>query len=273
MTFSAATTRSRCEIECLKLSPDLLNCPLDLANQNSCKTKERYDKCHPTEIQIVIPTLNEIEGIGSTIREIRLFFKPEEAQILVIDGGSEDGTIEKAINLGARVVIDTYPGKGSAFQRALKEVTSPFIFMVDGDFTYDISCLPKMLEVLKFSPTSVVVGIRTHKGTTAMTPLHKIGNWGLSAVATVLYQTYMPDVCSGLWGFTLKNLRGFSITSKGFTLEADLFNNVYRRKLSIYTLPVNYRPRPGASQPKLKTVMGFEIFRFLVERRFSKWVI
>ena len=82
---------------------------------------------------VLIPTLNEIETIEMVIEG---FYQNGFTNILVIDGGSVDGTKEKAEEKGATVILQSSEGKGNAVREAFRMIESEIILMVDGDGTY-----------------------------------------------------------------------------------------------------------------------------------------
>lgn len=65
-------------------------------------------------ISIIIPTYNEEGQIGELLSYLKQHSTPALVDIIVSDGGSEDSTIEKALNAGAKAVLS--PGKGRAAQ-------------------------------------------------------------------------------------------------------------------------------------------------------------
>ncbi|MEM1646318.1 MAG: UDP-N-acetylglucosamine 2-epimerase, partial [Ignisphaera sp.] len=92
---------------------------------------------------MVIPTLNEAEAIGLVIDELRGY---GFSKILVVDGRSRDGTPEIAAARGARVVTQRGEGKADAVRTALDFVDTPYMLVIDGDYSYDPSCAYRMLE-------------------------------------------------------------------------------------------------------------------------------
>jgi len=80
-------------------------------------------------ISIIIPTLNEANVIGETI--IRLP-KSEQVEILVVDGGSRDGTDEMARKLGARV-LSTAPSKAGQMNAGAAEARGEVLLFLHAD--------------------------------------------------------------------------------------------------------------------------------------------
>ena len=63
-------------------------------------------------ITVVIPCLNEKEGIGKVLRELPSFVD----EVVVVDNGSTDGTAAVARELGAQVVTELHRGYGRAYK-------------------------------------------------------------------------------------------------------------------------------------------------------------
>jgi len=111
-------------------------------------------------VSAIIPTSNEAQGIGPTIREINDVL--ENPEILVIDANSVDGTPQIALDLGARVVRQVRRGKGRALKQILPYVsaTSKYFVIIDGDFTYARAFLGSAIENIRLNDYGHVSGLR-----------------------------------------------------------------------------------------------------------------
>ena len=67
-------------------------------------------------VAVVVPTLNEIDGITGLIPSIKKTLGRYRTEVIVIDGKSSDGTIVRARELGARVLTQQRSGYGDALQ-------------------------------------------------------------------------------------------------------------------------------------------------------------
>jgi glycosyltransferase involved in cell wall biosynthesis len=124
--------------------------------------KERYKPKKPTEI--VIAALNEERGIGPTILELTNIIQTNK--ILLIDGNSNDRTVEVAEKYGAKIYFQDGKGKGNAVTKATKclEKDTEYVIITDADYTYPAEHLPKMIQILEEKPTvGMVCGNRFHK--------------------------------------------------------------------------------------------------------------
>jgi glycosyltransferase involved in cell wall biosynthesis len=223
------------------------------------------------QIAIILPAFNEEGTIGKVIDEI-----PQQAleesgysvYVLVVDNNSTDRTGQFARHKGANVIVEPRKGKTKAVMTGLKSVRADIIFMLDTDFTYPATYIPKMLNLL--TNHDAVIGSRL-KGTRengSMSRLNVIGNYLLSLIATVLYQRRISDVCTGYWGFKGKIVENLNFKCTGFEFEAELFSHLARKGYSIAELPIYYRRR--ASPPKLKSLKdGIRIGWTLLTRRFQ----
>ncbi len=222
------------------------------------------------DVVVLIPTLNEVETIGQTIKDV-LGCVPG-CKVLVLDSYSKDGTAGRASRAGATVVYAPTGGKGVAVRSVLGDIMAEYprcqYVMLDGDATYPARYIPDILEELN-NGADVVMGYRSVREQGAMSKINIIGNFGLSLLASILYKRRVRDVCTGLWGFGRGVLERFTITSGRFTLEADLFVNAERTKCKIKQIPIEYKVRPLGGSSKLGTVDGLKIGWFLVRSRFS----
>jgi len=88
----------------------------------------------PGDVTILIPTLNEEEAIGKVIQELKSY---GYHNILVVDGYSQDRTVEIARENGAKVIYQVGHGKAAAIKTGLERVRTPYVLIMDGDGTYD----------------------------------------------------------------------------------------------------------------------------------------
>ena len=220
-------------------------------------------------VAVIIPTLNEGYSIGKVIEGVPIADLSKnglETAVYVIDGQSNDGTREIAIEKGAQVILEDRRGKGFAVQTAFKSIAADYEIMVDGDNTYPIEMLTEMVRLLK--KNDVVIGSRL-KGVIepgAMTKLNVVGNVFLSFLASVLFGLRVSDVCTGFWGYRSDAIRRLTLTASGFEIEADMFVECVRKGLRVAEIPIIYRARKD--QPKLSSLRdGIKIGLFLCKRR------
>ncbi len=216
-------------------------------------------------VSILLPTLNEEESIGRTIKEVRAVVP--RAEIVVIDGLSTDRTVEIAESLGARIVIEKRRGKAFAIKTAFREIDSDYALMIDADNTYPVKDIPKFLSLLKDS--DVVMGSRfidrSRIEPGAMSLLHVLGDRVISLFASVLFLRPVSDVCTGIWAFRKSAYKAFVISAYTFELECNLFAQSVKKGFRLLEVPITYTRRGGRS--KVRLLDGAKICLFLLEER------
>jgi rSAM/selenodomain-associated transferase 2 len=107
----------------------------------------------PQTISLVIPTLNEAEALPETIRRARVI--PEVSEIIVVDGGSQDGTREIAGHLGCRV-FESAAGRGGQMRLGACEATGEVVLLLHADTWLPADAGQAVLQALR--DTTVVGG-------------------------------------------------------------------------------------------------------------------
>jgi dolichol-phosphate mannosyltransferase len=213
-----------------------------------------------SSISVVIATLNEEEGIGPTIVEMRKVLN--NPYMVVIDGNSVDRTIEIAKNMGADVMLQEGRGKGDAMFQGIKTLAAkvPYIVFTDADYTYPAQYIPQMVEILETNPhVGMVIGNR-FKGQynlskTITNPFY-VGNKLLAFAQLVMNGVNLGDPLSGLRVVRTQALDGWKPKSKGFDVEAEMNTIIERRGYGIMEVPIDYRDRMGEKKLKLRHGLG-----------------
>ncbi|MEM3083832.1 MAG: glycosyltransferase family 2 protein [Nitrososphaerales archaeon] len=204
-------------------------------------------------VTIVIPTLNEEQGLGKVLEELKLLGLKN---ILVVDGYSSDRTVDIATQMGAKVVYQHGKGKTGAIKTAIYSVNTPYMVVMDGDFTYDASCIDRFLQHM--NSYDEVIGARMTSSNN-MSHLHKFGNMVITKIFNLLMNTNLSDVCSGMYLLRTSSARELNLETDGFDVEAEIAAQIASSG-GITEVPVIYRPRLG--KQKLSTWKhGFKIVR------------
>ena len=217
--------------------------------------------------QIIIAALNEEPGIGRTITE--LLDHLDTNRVLVVDGFSQDKTVEIAKNCGANILFQDGIGKGDAISKAFENIGRDveYLVLTDADYTYPAEYVPKMIDILKQNPSvGMVCGNRfsEHVDSTTLRGSFCFGNKLLAVAHTLFNGVNMRDPLTGLRVIRAEILRNAKIKSKSFDFEVELNHRVEREGFRIVEVPIRYRKRLG--EKKLKLSHGATILkRILLE--------
>lgn len=220
-------------------------------------------------VSVIIPTLNEREGIDDVIEGIPINSLKKfgyQVEILIVDGGSTDGTVEKVEKMGLDV-IHCNGGKAEGVREGLKKAEGDYVFLIDGDDSYPPERIEDMVKELE-NGSDMILGSRFQGEINdgAMTAKNKIGNKILTWIANNLYGTEVSDLCTGLRGLRVNGLEAESIPGKGFEIEAGLHTLFSEKDIS--EIGIRYAERKGDS--KLKTRDGFKIAIRLIKEKFEE---
>ena len=114
----------------------------------------------PPLVSVVIPCLNQVDGIGTCVRKAMAAFEclGVSGEVIVVDNGSTDGSAEVAASDGALVVHERRRGYGSAYLAGFHAARGQYFVMGDGDDTYYFLDIPRFLEPLRNGTADRLIG-------------------------------------------------------------------------------------------------------------------
>lgn len=215
----------------------------------------------------LVSAKDEEEGIANTLEELSKVLP--NIKILVVDGHSQDKTVEIAKDFNADVAVQPGYGKGDAVAHGLRLLNGDwdYVILTDADFTYPAEYIPQMIEVLEKKPSvGMMCGNRfnSHFHLKGMNNVFYLGNRLLAFSHNMLNGVTLRDPLTGLRVVRAEILKGWKPKSVGFDIEVELNHHVERRGYGIEEIPIPYRTRLG--RKKLKITSAFEIIkRMLLE--------
>jgi len=207
-------------------------------------------RCAMKKISIVIPALNEEEAITGTIQAIpkdKLEAMGYEAQILVVDNGSNDRTGELASQAGAEVVFEPERGYGRAYKTGFAHARGDIIATADADLTYPVEDIPKLVQTLEQENLDFITTNRyAYMRDGAMSPMHRVGNAILNLTTRLLFGADIRDSQSGMWVFKRSLLHNMKLRYDTMALSEELkLEACYFIKSNWKEVPIEYRARVG----------------------------
>ena len=204
-------------------------------------------------LTLVIPTLNEAGNIGELIRRARkvLDRMGVTSEILIIDGGSRDGTCEEAEGEGARALRDIGGGYGGALRAGFAEARGEYIITMDSDLSHD----PEFFEALweARGRADIVIASRYVPGGQADMPMFRyVLSRILNAVFTVILRVPVKDISSGFRLYRRSVIESITCTASDFDVLEEILIKLYLSGHRVAEAPFHYRPRQeGKSHARL----------------------
>jgi len=216
---------------------------------------ERTGSSHPDieraapTLSVVLPTMNEEEGIAECLENIRQAEDEIGIDIqIIVSDSSTDRTPEIAREHGATVVKPPEEGYGNAYKYGFEHVRGEYVAIGDADTTYDFKELPKLLTPLVLEEVDIVLGSRfigeIKPG--AMPALHQyIGNPLLTAFLNKFYRAGVTDAHSGFRVIRRDALEKLDLKSGGMEFASEMIMEAAEKDLEIVEVPITYHERVG----------------------------
>ncbi len=225
-------------------------------------------------IAVAIPCYNEAGAVEAVVNE--WWAALPEAEIVVFDNNSSDGTGAIARRLGVRVVEVREQGKGHAVRAIFEDLADrDAVILVDGDGTYPADAARALLEPILAGRADMTVGNRRPVAELgAMSPVRGLGNILIGWAFFVLIGPGTRDLLSGYRVFGRHFREVIRPRSVGFEIEAELVGQAVARGLRVVEFDVPYRPRIAGTASKLRAFRdGSRIVGTILRQslRFRPW--
>ena len=192
-------------------------------------------------VAAVIPALNEVEALPRVLRE----FPPGVVdEVIVVDGGSRDGTAEAAREAGARVVVETRRGYGRACAVGAASTNAEVIVFLDGDGSDDPACLPDVLEPILTGRAAISLGARTRREPGALLPHQLLGNRFVVLLVRVVYGVRLRDI-PPMRAARRDVLERLALTDMSYGWPTEMIVKATRAGLPVAEVEVACRARRG----------------------------
>jgi len=205
------------------------------------------------DLSVVVPVLNERENVE------RLLPRAAAAiaglglshELLVVDGGSTDGTAEAAAAAGARVLRQELPGYGGALREGLAAATGTYVLTLDADLSHDPDFITKLWRAR--SSADVVIASRYVKGGVAYMPRHRLV---LSRILNAFFAKGLSlpvrDLSSGFRLYRAGAVQALALEGTNFEVLEEILVKAHAAGWRIAEIPFTYYPRErGASHARI----------------------
>jgi glycosyltransferase involved in cell wall biosynthesis len=240
----------------IRPTTDYADAPLDQSNDD-------------LELTVVMPCLNEERTVVACVQKALGTMNAAgiRGEVLVVDNGSVDRSVEVSRAAGARVVHQSLKGYGNALRKGFAEARGRYILMGDCDESYDFGDLGRFVAQLR-GGADLVMGNRLAGEIKpgAMPWLHRwIGNPGLTWFLNLLFRAGIGDTYCGLRGFRNDAVPRMNLQMPGMELAPEMVIKSARAGLRIEEIPITLWPDGRDRKPHLRTFRdGWRGLRFML---------
>lgn len=221
------------------------------------------------KLLIIIPAWNEHDALPGVLREITE--TSLDADILVVDDGSEDNTSDIALAAGAEVLtLPVNLGVGGAMRAGYVYAARkayPLVVQVDADGQHKTADIPRLIQQMKDTGSDIVIGARfADKGNY---PVHGPRSWAMKLLAWQLSKFCKTHLTDSTSGFKLTNPKATSLFARempaeylGDTIEALVIAS--KAGLRITQVGVEMRERQAGEPSHTPLKSAIFLFRAVI---------
>ncbi len=194
---------------------------------------------------VLIPALDEAGAIADVVRRVPAAL---DADVLVVDNGSRDGTAAVAAAAGARVVHEPRRGYGRACHAGVAASPSAAVVVfIDGDGSMPPEEIEALLAPIAEGRADLVCGSRTARREPGSMPAHQaLGNRVALVLLRLLYGVRLTDL-GPYRAVRGELLRDLGMRPSRFAWPAEMLARAARRRARIVEVEVGYRRRSAGT--------------------------
>ena len=221
------------------------------------------------ELSVVMPCLDEEKTVPICVAKALRTMKQLGVigEVVIVDNGSRDRSVEVATQAGARVVHQPLRGYGNALRKGFDEARGRYIIMGDADDSYDFTDLERFLERLRGGADLVMGNRLAGEIKPGAMPWHHrwIGNPGLSWFLNLLFHTGVGDSHCGMRGFSKEAYRRMNLQMPGMEMASEMVIKSALSRLRIEEIPITLWPDGRDRRPHLRSFRdGWRHLRFML---------
>ena len=197
------------------------------------------------KVSIIVPALNEELAIGNVVRSLKQSF--ENAEVIVVNDGSEDKTEKIASSEGAIVVSHARNlGYGAALKTGIETSARDYVLFCDADGQHRIEDVKRVIDTASTGKYDMVVGARTKESYSSI--IRRPGKFVLKIFANYLANQKIPDLNSGLRIIKRSVILKFlHLMPAGFSFSTTSTFAILKSKYSLHYIPITVEKRVGKS--------------------------
>lgn len=223
------------------------------------------------ELTIIVPVYNEEKTLAEILE--RLCDLPINKEIVAVDDASQDSSrqILQSYSDDGKIKLHTHAinrGKGAAIRTGLDHATGAYTVIQDADLEYEPTDIVDMLATARRHNADAVFGSRIRNPQSGIS--YQRYYWGgklLTVLANILYRVNISDESTCYKMVKTDLLKSLHLTCRRFEFCPELVAKLGKRKIRIFEIPIQYRPRKMDEGKKIRWHDGLMAIWTLIKYR------
>jgi glycosyltransferase involved in cell wall biosynthesis len=198
-----------------------------------------------TVVSAIIPCLDEEVAIGPVVAAV---LAREVSEVVVVDGGSKDRTVERARAVGARVIVEPRRGYGRAIQAGIAAVRddAEIVVFLDGDGSDPVERIPDLVSPIADGRCVFVLGsrVRGAREPSSLSPQQLLAGYVGGLLLRLVYGANFSDL-SPFRAIRRDELKYLGMKEETYGWNLEMLMRVAAARLPALEIAVGQRRRIG----------------------------
>ncbi len=211
---------------------------------------------------VVITTLNEIDGVKELLPKIK---KEWAEEWLVVDGNSNDGTVDEVKKLGFNIALQKKKGHGDAVSRGVSDTKSDFILYWGPDGNHELQEIPTLIGKIKEGFDQVII---SRFGKTSVNldagSMDTFGNKMFTFLINVFFGGRLTDALNLSRIITRKSMLQLKFDAEGLDSTTQMSIRALKQKHKIIAISGNEGKRIGGKRKMEPIPVGWDLTKLII---------
>jgi glycosyltransferase involved in cell wall biosynthesis len=234
----------------------MVNRSQDVAVAEPAGPPEAPTRVRPASLSVVIPALNEENGIDAILQRVLAqrdglaAVGIDELEVIVVDDGSKDRTADRIRTYSdVRLIQHTVNrGYGAALKTGFNAATGDLLAFLDADGTYPPEAFPELCAAVETHNADLIIGSRMLSGESEMPLVRRVGNTIFATMLSIVGSRKISDSASGQRVFRREMLPILYPLPDGLDFTPAMSTRAVYEGINMVEVPIPYKERVGRSK-------------------------
>ena len=219
---------------------------------------------------IIVLTLDEIEGVRAVMPKVR---KEWAEEIVFVDGGSKDGTIEEAERLGFRVIHQKNKGEGNACRIGVEQTKGDYVLFFSPDGNDVPDDIPRLIQKTNEGHYLVHVSRFGKKSVSEDAgPLERFGNNMFTFLVNVFFGGHLTDALNGYRIIKREIMLDLKTDAQFLNIEQQICIRALKKRYEIVEIEGKEPKRIGGIRKMRPLIVGAQL-SWQIIKEFIFWKV